>query len=206
MIGIHRQANLIVERPEPPQVPHDTSKKAVLSSFPIEIDFPGYLANGGPRHDNDSVSIREINLFPTLDEILCEMEEYLPYKDSSQPHFLSGVDRLLDTHFRLLRHDSIASLKEAVGMVFDLFELPEKERHVAFRTATSKSIQGFLYDDVYVTRANFDKMRGLEMCLRFQQPPPVIGKTPKEQMKWWDGQKRRFDRGTLACLVTSGKD
>lgn len=201
IIGIHRQLNLIIERPA--LVAQDAGDNHVMSSFPAEIDFPGYLSNDGPRHDNDSVAIHEIQLLPTLSEIMSERKDYLPFKDPSQPHFLTGVDRHLDVHFRLLRHDYIAAIKNAVGMVFDLLKLPQQQRNAAFQSVTRKTIQCFIYTDVHVATAKFDR-QGLQLGLQFLQPPPIVSRPPKEQENWWNEQKR-FERGTLACLVTSIK-
>lgn len=205
VIGIHRQLNLIIERPAPPPVSRDAGNNRAVSSFPTEIDLPGYLSSNGVRHDNDFVAIHEIQLLPTLGEIRSERKDYLPFKDLSQPHFLTGVDRLIDTHFRLLRHDYVSALKDAVGMVFDLFKLPQQQRTAAFQSATRRTIQCYLYTDVHVARSRFDHRQGLQLGLKFLQPPPIISKPPKAQAKWWNEQKR-FDRGTLACLVTSSED
>lgn len=205
VIGIHRQLNLIIEMPAPLPASQDAGNNRVVSSFPTEIDFPGYLSSNGIRHDNDFVAIHEIELLPTLSEIMSERKDYLPLKDPLQPHFLTGVDRHLDIHFRLLRHDYVTAIKDAVGMVFDLFKLPQAQRNAAFQSATRKTIQCFLYTDVHVSRSRFDQRQGLQLGLTFLQPPPILSKQPKEQERWWKEQKR-FERGTLACLVTSSKD
>ncbi|KAI5848750.1 hypothetical protein DFP73DRAFT_583390 [Morchella snyderi] len=202
IIGIHRRANLIIVLPT--VAPAREGRRVVTSSFPVEVDYPGYLSSQGPRHDNDLVSIREIRILPTLEEVLSTRIEYLPYKSTSYPHFLAGVDRLFDTHFRLLRHDSIAGLRDAVGRVFDMFQLPPQEMVTAVEKAGLWNLQGHLYSDASVAFAKFDQRQGLELVLKFRQPPAAANKTPEKQKDWWDSQKSRFDRGTLACLVTKG--
>lgn len=202
VIGIHRQLNLVIERPE--LVAQDAGNNHVMSSFPAEIELPGYLSNDGARHDNDFVAIHEIQLLPTLSEIMSERKDYLPFKDPLQPHFLTGVDRHLDIHFRLLRHDYIAAIKNAVGMVFDLLKLPQQQRNSAFQSATCRTIQCFIYTDVHIVTSKFDR-QGLQLGLQFLQPPHIAGRPPREQENWWSEQKR-FERGTLACLVTSSEN
>lgn len=82
----------------------------------FEDDGPGDLSVGGFRHDNDYVHIRNIQILPTIDEILslCSgRRPYMPKKSSSDPHFLeAGAPRLLDTLFRQLRFDSTLSLMD----------------------------------------------------------------------------------------------
>lgn len=46
---------------------------------------------------------------------MSERKDYLPPKDPLQPHFLTGADRRLDIHFRLLRHDYIALIQDRGG-------------------------------------------------------------------------------------------
>ncbi|KAI9775946.1 MAG: hypothetical protein M1816_005658 [Peltula sp. TS41687] len=70
------------------------------------------------RHDNDKADITEINIFPTRAEIMSDAREFLPSTDLDQPHFLtSKLERHIDTHFRLLRHDTVGKLKDALGGV-----------------------------------------------------------------------------------------
>lgn len=202
VIGIHRHLNLIIERPAPAS--QGAGNNHVVPSFPAEIELPGYLSSDGIRHDNDSVAIHEIQLLPTLGEIMSERKDYLPSKDPLQPHFLTGVDRYLDIHFRLLRHDYVVAIKDAVGMVFGIFKLPQQKRNAAFESATRKNIRFFIYTDVHVVKSKFDR-QGLQIGLEFLQPPPITNKPPKDQENWWNKQTR-FDRGTLACLVTYSED
>ena len=50
---------------------------------------------------------REVRISPTKEEVLCKDPPWLPRNAASAYHPLEGVERLLDTHFRLLRHDSL---------------------------------------------------------------------------------------------------
>lgn len=82
--------------------------------FPRQIDYPGQLSARGPRHDNDHADFRDVSVGPTEGEVLAERPPYLPSNDAGFEHHSEGVDRLLDTHFRLLRHDLLAPLLEAM--------------------------------------------------------------------------------------------
>ncbi|PGH04969.1 hypothetical protein AJ79_06926 [Helicocarpus griseus UAMH5409] len=84
-----------------------------LSRTLFENDGPGCLSDLGARHDNDFVDIKNIRILPTADEILSRRQPYMPLKRFNQPHFLPrGPERLIDTLFRQLRHESIELLKD----------------------------------------------------------------------------------------------
>jgi len=59
---------------------------------------------------------REITISPTMQEILCMLNPYLPANRPQAPHHLpsNGITRLLDTHFRLLRHDLMGPLFDSI--------------------------------------------------------------------------------------------
>jgi len=87
---------------------HATS--ILRSTYPRDIVMPG------ERHDNDKADITRISIFPTRAEIMCDVREFLPSTDPDQPHFLtSKLERHIDTHFRLLRHDTFGKLKDSLG-------------------------------------------------------------------------------------------
>lgn len=69
-------------------------------------DIGGALPGG--RHSNDQADFRSIMILPSMDEILCPEPPFLPTPlDTAWPH--------LDRQFRLLRHDMVSSLTDAVG-------------------------------------------------------------------------------------------
>lgn len=53
-------------------------ERAVKPTFTLAREQPGDLSQDGPRHDNDSKDIREIQIMPTLAEIQSARAEYLP--------------------------------------------------------------------------------------------------------------------------------
>lgn len=65
-------------------------------------------SHAGGRHNNDHADFRSITIVPSVDEVLCDKLPFLPTASSgpSTPH----LDRL----FRLLRHDMVATVIDAV--------------------------------------------------------------------------------------------
>lgn len=163
-----------------------------ISTYPRDLEMPG------DRHDNDNIDITKINILPTEEEIRCERADFLPSTSVDQPHFLDGVDRLLDTHFRLLRHDVFGELKAAIGGFFSAcLENANLERNpkVFF-----EDIHSHVYSGAHVSSIVFNDNRGLEAQLSFLQPVQVRRKTWAERRKWWDVTKR-FEGGSLLCLL-----
>lgn len=74
----------------------DEAAPAPSSSYPRNMVVPS------DRHDNDKLDITDIVIFPTRDEIMSEAQEFLPFTDPDQPHFLEDpAQRHVDTHLRL---------------------------------------------------------------------------------------------------------
>ncbi|MCJ1246493.1 hypothetical protein MMC30_003701 [Trapelia coarctata] len=84
-------------------------QSVITSTYPRDIQLPG------DRHDNDKRDITDIDVIPTEGEVRSERPEFLPSPNTDQPHYLHGIERLLDTHFRLLRHDIFGELKSVLG-------------------------------------------------------------------------------------------
>lgn len=51
--------------------------------------------------------LRNICVHPTEDEVLCKEAAWLPGNFPQALHPFTGAERLLDTHFRLLRNDAL---------------------------------------------------------------------------------------------------
>ena len=69
--------------------------------------------NAGWRHSNDKVDFHEIEIYPTLDEIMCSEPSFLPKTDEL---FKSNVPLAgyLEWCFRLLREDIVHTVTEEV--------------------------------------------------------------------------------------------
>ncbi len=61
----------------------------------------------GPRHDNDFVDFRIIEVSPTDNELSCALSPFLPANVPNAPHPFpsNSMERLLDIQFRLLREE-----------------------------------------------------------------------------------------------------
>ena len=81
------------------------------------VDPPGGFEWRPERHDNDKCDIVQIRIIPTMREICCLESPALPgnflYEENA--HWLpSGPQRLLDTHFRILREDMIRGIRKGI--------------------------------------------------------------------------------------------
>ena len=76
---------------------------------PAYIPTPPHLATSRyasqPQHTLSGC--RDVRISPTVEEVLCKDPPWLPRNAAGAYHPLEGVERLLDVHFRLLRHDSL---------------------------------------------------------------------------------------------------
>lgn len=94
-----------------------------MSRRRAEVASTGALAGGGisleaiqesragGRHSNDHTDFRCIAIVPSVDEVLCKKLPFLPASDSDEE--ASHLDR----HFRLLRHDMVATVIDAVASI-----------------------------------------------------------------------------------------
>ncbi|KAI9801196.1 MAG: hypothetical protein M1825_003470 [Sarcosagium campestre] len=158
--------------------------RLITSTYPRDIEFPG------GRHDNDKRDITNICILPTEDEIRSERLEFLPSTEAGQPHFLRGVERLLDTHFRLLRHDIFAELKS----------VPDGAALTATTTHLLGDMHAFAYENASVTYLSFTVHRSLEAQISFLQPKQTRKGSTAERRRWWEDSKR-LEEGSLMCLL-----
>lgn len=77
---------------------------------------PRKLAFGpGGRHDNDFADFRQIRIYPTTDEFLCnEQPYYLRSKDVEETPEKERTMTHLDNQFRLLREDMLGELRNGL--------------------------------------------------------------------------------------------
>lgn len=100
--------------------PVGTTSANLLQQALPELEGPG------GRHENDHADFRKIQIVPTEEEVLCKQASYVPMNRPAAAHHLnvetkSQVDRLLDTHFRLIRNDMFASITEGLRQLMHLF-------------------------------------------------------------------------------------
>ncbi|KAK4160894.1 hypothetical protein QBC43DRAFT_269827 [Cladorrhinum sp. PSN259] len=166
----------------------------IRSTFPIDIKIPG------ANHDNDFADIKDIAIYPTQEELMCEKAEFLPTTDFTQPHFLSDpVRRHLDAAFRLLRHDIFGPLKDVVGPLLS-------EDSLVQANMASPSVGGntrvHAYGRAGVAHIKIRPKFGLEADICFATPTRLRGKSLSEQRNFWQ-ESSMLDEGGLVAFVQS---
>jgi hypothetical protein len=168
----------------------ESANPIVASTYPRDIQLPGN------RHDNDKLDITEISVLPTEDEIRSECPEFLPSPNVDQPHFLKGVERHLDTHFRLLRHDIFGELKSLLGGLLNACD--NEVELVQTSRLPLGNMHAHAYSDAYVRYLLFTKKSGLEVQISFRQPHHVQKKPSSERRRC--GRTRNAWRRALCCV------
>ncbi|KAL2174062.1 uncharacterized protein P884DRAFT_280455 [Thermothelomyces heterothallicus CBS 202.75] len=172
----------------------NTRAIGIQSTFPSEVVVPG------GKHDNDFADITKIQIFPTLGEITCDVSEYLPTTDFTQPHFLRDpVRRHIDSAFRLLRHDIFGPLKQVIGALL-------AQRNAADAVSSNRFITGNIKAHIYsgagLQHVLVDKRDGFEAIASFTTPPQVRKLTLPDQQRWWQASSR-LEPGGLVCFVSA---
>jgi len=168
-----------------------TLQKIVRPNYPI-LESPGSL------HNNDKADIAQIKIIPTEDEIRCEKGALLPSTDFGTPYFLQGAERLIDGHFRLLRHDIF---DEATKTIAEILHVHDRKLNFGQWFKSSESNRAIrTYSRANVERLQFTKQRGLEIDISMMEPPQLARKTSAEKQKWRKDTKR-LEEGCLLCLV-----
>ncbi|KEQ92875.1 hypothetical protein AUEXF2481DRAFT_68062 [Aureobasidium subglaciale EXF-2481] len=166
--------------------------------FKLQRDYPGRLANGRPRHDNDFESIENIQIMPTSDEIKSPHAEYLPLQDPSTWH-KQGLEGLLDRHFRLLREDTVGQLRDSARIELEALQGPGSAYSPRNNTGTLKK---HTYHNALVEHPKFEPRNGLEFVISFDQPIELQSKSNKKRSDWWRDSKR-LEGDALVCLISS---
>ncbi|KAM0142251.1 hypothetical protein ACHAO1_001466 [Botrytis cinerea] len=190
--GMIARAKGLLHQEDQQQV--DGVSTAVVSTYPREITLPQ------GRHDNDHMDITSIRILPTEGEIRSEAVEFLPSTDVDQPHFIADpAARLLDTHFRLLRHDVFGELKSVLGgLILSIEAEPSLLEDSRLNFA---NVRAHSYAKAQVAGIAFKHRRGLEVQISFSNPPQLARKSEKERGKWWEMSKR-LTEGVLLCLLS----
>ena len=165
--------------------------------FELLVDQPGALSYQGPRHDNDFEDIDEIQILPTMGEILGDRAEYLPRSDPSSWH-LEGAAGLLDRHFRLVREDTVGQLRDAGKVELSRIQRPFEQtgaaKHGGART--------YSYRNVRLVGVHMDQQKGLLCVLEFDQPRELVNKSEAERKEWW-AESSRLAPEALVMLLGS---
>jgi len=164
---------------------------------PATSSYPRASVMPRDRHDNDNEDITKIKIFPTGEEILSDEAEFLPSTNFDQPHFLANqAERHIDTHFRLLRHDTFGELKDYLRGV--MYALKNDPLGPKLGLGDFRANQ---YADASISYIFFDSRRGLGMNISFTQPPIARGKNTAERRRWWE-ESKRLSEGVLMSFVS----
>ncbi|GKZ52008.1 hypothetical protein AbraIFM66951_009355, partial [Aspergillus brasiliensis] len=172
------------------------------------IDLPGELSDLGPRHDNDKTAISDIQILPTISEILnADRPEFLPARgaaDSPIEHHERGIRRLLDSQFRLLREDTSGVLREGIRLIIHAWELVVhgtdwrlKRKFLRDNMPTPARV----YSGVEVRRIKSEQFKGIEVDLEFDQLPRLKYASPAKRKQWWLDSKALRRGSTLLALL-----
>ncbi|KAI0904565.1 hypothetical protein F4823DRAFT_203748 [Ustulina deusta] len=163
------------------------------AEFTLPKNLPGRLSASGPRHDNDRANITEIKILPTHDEVASARGEYLPSNDPSSFH-LPGIVGRLDREFRLLREDTVGQLRDAVREVVETL----RQKGQPTRRRERQSVYTYIYQDVELVGASFERVNGLDLLMEFPQPKSI---TSQKRRDWW-AQSKRLQPGALVCIIS----
>lgn len=189
---IARAKGLLLEEAETSV--NGVSTTVVTSTYPRDIIMPSN------RHDNDKLDMTEIEIVPTEDEIRSDNPEFLPSTDPDQPHYILDQSlRLIDTHFRLLRHDVFGELKAALGSLIVAIE--NDPSTLKNHKPDFGNVRANLYQSARVSYLSFGERKGMEVQISFAQPAVLRKKSKKDRCKWWD-ESKRLDEGILLCLIS----
>lgn len=197
-LGIGEKIPHVEDVPNPGKKPIPS---ADLPTFEVGRDMPGSLSQHGPRHDNDSIHIHEIEILPTKSEILSDRSEYLPVTDSRRWHH-PGIEGLVDRQFRLLREDTVGQLRDAVRAEVQRLKdvvvgrVSERGEKMGARIQTFEDIK---LEDLKISKD------GLQLLVSFAQPLALrrrgrFQNTSKDRQQFWETSKCLRPE-SLLCLV-----
>jgi hypothetical protein len=110
--GAEKLCNLLLIN-ENGQTPPQAESLSFTSSSVVACWVSDKRPPGG-RHDNDHENYRDVRLVPTQEEISCETPPWLPLFSQENAVIENLEMRLLDTNFRLLREDAVASIRSNI--------------------------------------------------------------------------------------------
>ncbi|KAK3823144.1 MAG: P-loop containing nucleoside triphosphate hydrolase protein, partial [Benniella sp.] len=187
-----------------PNIPH------LISVY----DPPGDLSKYGQRHDNDNMEISSINILPTLEELKCIREPFLPSNCIPQaPHFLPhGWKRQMDIQFRLFREDLMNPLKNGLMSFLDALSKTSKgkEEELLRQKVFKGNNEGInananvnvdVYGDVQFHKVECD-IHGKDFAtVTFAQPYQNRNSLLGRRRAFWEQSKGRLMQGGLVLMV-----
>ncbi|KAI8900700.1 P-loop containing nucleoside triphosphate hydrolase protein [Globomyces pollinis-pini] len=169
-------------------------------------------------HDNDFEHIGAISILPTMGELLSELQPNLPgnHMDVEKAHWLpEGPERLLDTHFRLLREDLVGPIRDNITSYFKFLANPSQFTKKYYNgrlqaTPTGKlsaqkvgSVDICVHEGVIFESLQISRHNGISIVLKFDHPPNLPTK-PKIKQYWESGGN--LANGAMVGLVIKHPD
>lgn len=114
---------------------------------------------------------------------------------------LPGIRGLLDRQFRLLREDTIGQLRDCVRLIIE--NLADPTFHLSGGRRAMHGAQTFVYDHVSISELTFDKRKGLQIMIEFDQPPAARALSNDGARKTWWTETKQLQLDSLLCLVDS---
>jgi hypothetical protein len=187
-----------------PYVAYQVAATSFFPKFQMKVDLPGDKSLEGPRHDNDFASIDHIKILPTTGEIKSKSDrlDFLPLKNKETLHHETGIYRILDSQFRLLREDTAGLLRDAVYALEkwwqELVRGNDKAKKLKFLRKLDAKVS--IFEQIYIEGLRFDRRKGLVIDASFTQPATVSKMGRPEREKWWTMSKD-LQTGSLIALV-----
>ncbi|KXT16524.1 hypothetical protein AC579_1326 [Pseudocercospora musae] len=169
----------------------------IQPTFTVAQDMPGELSSQGLRHDNDFHDIRDIQILPTIGEVISARSEYLPRENPSDWH-IDGLPGLIDRQFRLVREDTVGQLRDAARDQLQRLQDP-----LAAIGSERRGARTYSYNNVMLENVLFDDSKGLMFVFSFDQPKNLQGQSISFRQEWWE-ESRRLGSESLMCLLSTG--
>ncbi|KAF3200213.1 hypothetical protein TWF106_003447 [Orbilia oligospora] len=181
------------------------------------VDLPGELSLLGPRHDNDHELISDISILPTVTEILSNRPEFLPTKrayEETSRHHQTGIQRLVDIQFRLLREDTSGQVRNATRFILKHWEQimapvnssgDWQAKRKLVRDGCPTPLR--LYFGVDIQKLQFEGKGGLEAVVEFEQPRALRRWTFAKRQWWWrKAMELRENKSIVALIEKTAED
>ncbi|KAF8730672.1 P-loop containing nucleoside triphosphate hydrolase protein, partial [Rhizoctonia solani] len=214
---VQREKVVLVTREERPSRQGATTEGLIATlQRNCDYDGPGERREKGPRHDNDKVSISDIRVAPTNEELACYDDPFLPGNFAEAPHFYDSksVERLIDVQFRLLREELIAPIRMATQLIMSDLRKPDdattilskliKDGGGRYRAPanTQESVIFSVFPNVTFQPLSLNN-RGTSVGIEFDTPPgKARDKQTQPRVEYWEQvSKKRLMLGGLVALV-----
>jgi hypothetical protein len=174
----------------------------------LDVDLPGELSQHGPRHDNDHALISDIRILPTLSEILgYQRLDFLPTRynpNCPSKHHETGILRLLDSQFRLLREDTSGLLRDSIRLILEnwntlVHKTDWRIKRKILRNDSPTPVR--IYFDVEIQRIKSDSIKGVEIEIEFDQVRGARNSNLMRRKQWWRESRGLREGGAILALI-----